>query len=262
MCIALIAYKYHRDYPLIILSNRDEFQNRPTICAHFWTEYPHILAAKDMEQGGTWFGINKNGRIALLTNFRGPGEMDPKKKTRGFLVIDFLKQNTPPSTYLRELRHTARLYNGYNLIFGDLEQILFYNNVKEIIKRLDTGIHVLSNGVLDEMWPKCIRLKKLFLESISTCSPISINSLFNILTDKKRFPDHQLPDTGVGLDKERFLSPIFIKDPTYGTRTSTILTIDHQRAVRFIERTYQPARDDIWEQREFSFIIGQPTTII
>ncbi len=38
-------------------------------------------------------------------------------------------------------------------------------------------------------------------------------------------PDAALPDTGVGLDRERWLAPAFIRTPdaSYGTRCSTLL---------------------------------------
>jgi uncharacterized protein with NRDE domain len=110
MCISLIAYKYHPDYPLIILSNRDEYHSRPTLSAHFWREYPDILAGKDLYQGGSWLGINKNGKITLLTNYRAPGQQDPQKRSRGQLP-DTEKKDFYPYFYKRSyLRHKDLYY--------------------------------------------------------------------------------------------------------------------------------------------------------
>ncbi len=226
MCIALIAYKYHPLFPLIILSNRDEFHSRPTKEAHLWKDRLNILAGRDMKDGGTWFGVNiKNGKIGLLTNFRSLDHMDPNKDSRGELIINFLDNSLGPEKYLLILRNRAKTYNGYNLIFGTIEKLYYFNNVKSISRIIKPGIHVLSNGILNEMWPKCKKLKELFLQVIEPDKEICVSALFDILTDTTTFPDEELPCTGVGIKMERFLSPIFIKDKNYGTRTSTILII-------------------------------------
>ncbi|GAB6161826.1 NRDE family protein [Desulfothermus naphthae] len=256
MCIALIACNFFNDYPLIILSNRDEYHNRPTERAHFWKDYPDILAGKDLEQGGTWFGINKqNGKIGLLTNFREPGE-ERNKHSRGALVVNFLINNYLPEHYLSLLKKSKKNYNGYNLIFGTKEKLYYFNNVKSISLHLSKGVHVLSNGILNEPWPKCERLRELFLQLTRDCTTIpSVEKLFTILRDDTTFPDEKLPDTGVGIKLERFLCPIFIKDPKYGTRTSTVLLMKKNNWVSFIEITYLRGTDKINGYREFSFYI-------
>jgi len=256
MCIALIAYNFFDNYPLIILSNRDEYHNRPTKMAHFWEDYPDILAGKDLDQGGTWFGINKkNGRLALLTNFRRP-KQDPNKCSRGALVVNFLIKNHSPEEYLSSLKDSAQKYNGYNIVFGTTKKLFYFNNVKFLSTSLSKGIHVLSNGILNEPWPKCVRLKELFIQATKNPpNDLSIEKLFNILKDDKKFPDKDLPNTGVGIKRERFLSPIFIKDQEYGTRTSTILIIEENNLVRYIERTYERGTDKVNGEREFCLLL-------
>ena len=257
MCIALIAYNFFDNYPLIILSNRDEYHNRPTKRAHFWEDYPDILAGKDLDQGGTWFGINrKNGRIGLLTNFRRP-KQDPNKCSRGALIVNFLIKNHLPEEYLSYLKNSAPKYNGYNIVFGTTKKLFYFNNIKLISVSLSKGIHVLSNGILNEPWPKCVRLKELFIQTTKN-SPdnLSIEKLFNILKDDKKFPDQNLPNTGVGIKLERFLSPIFIKDQKYGTRTSTILIMEKNNLVRYLERTYVKGTDKVNGDKEFCFFIN------
>ncbi len=255
MCISLIAIKYHSNYPLIIISNRDEYHSRLTKSAHFWDEYPGLLAGKDLEAGGTWFGINKSGNIALLTNVRTSNKKDTNKKSRGLLVVDYLKGNISQDEYLLYLTSTQDMYNGYNIIFGNYKILYYYNNIKNISKILTKGIYIISNGTLNEMWPKCKRLKELFLTTVSpTSKSVDKETLFEILKDTTQFPDQLLPDTGVGLKKERFLSPIFIKDYTYGTRTSTVLLVDKFKNITFIEKNYIPGTDTVKEQKNFSFI--------
>ena len=78
--------------------------------------------------------------------------------------------------------------------------------------------------------------------------------VLNILDDTSPAKDEELPDTGVGLELERMLSPIFIKSEKYGTRSSTIVTVDKQNNVRFVEKTYF-ANSGRFSNRDFNFII-------
>ena len=68
--------------------------------------------------------------------------------------------------------------------------------------------------------------------------------LFESLYDDRKANDDALPDTGVGIEKERMLSPMFIKSPDYGTRCTTILLVDYQNQVLFSERTYNTSTFD------------------
>ena len=62
--------------------------------------------------------------------------------------------------------------------------------------------------------------------------------LFAALADRASAPDALLPATGVPLDWERMLSAPFIVSERYGTRCSTLLTIDCDRRARFQERSF------------------------
>ncbi len=254
MCICLVAINYHPDYPLILLSNRDESFDRPTLYAHFWNDQTQILAGRDLKDKGTWLGVSKQGRIALLTNYRSPDSNDPNKKSRGALVVDFLKNPIAPHNYIEVLKNTKTLYNGYNLIFGEIRDLYYYNNFFDIWSKLNEKINVLSNGTLNNNWPKCKRLKDLFLKNVSN-KKININVLFKILIDTKSFPDHELPDTGIGILKERFLSPIFIIGKDYGTRTSTVILFNNKGNIQFIERTYKPGTTEIETEKYYFFDI-------
>lgn len=254
MCICLIAKDFHPDYPIIILSNRDEFFHRPTLTAHFWEDNEKILAGRDLKDNGTWLGVTKTGKMGILTNYRAPHLNDPTKNSRGALITDFLKNDIEINDYLKLLKETKTIYNGYNLIFGKFTDLYYYNNIFDIWSKLDNKINVVSNGILNDKWPKCIRLKELFLKNISH-KKIQVDHLFKILTDTKTFPDHELPDTGVGIVKERFLSPIFILGNDYGTRTSTIVLFNNRGWLQFIERTYKQGTKEVDIEKNFSFSI-------
>ena len=67
MCLILFGFKASKDYPIVLAANRDEFYDRPTAPMSFWREQPSILGGKDLEQGGTWLGINKKGKFKFIS---------------------------------------------------------------------------------------------------------------------------------------------------------------------------------------------------
>jgi len=240
MCLLVIAYKHHSKYPLVVLANRDEYYDRPTAPAHFWKEAPELLAGKDLRGGGTWLGITTSGKIAAITNFRDPKSIKPNAPSRGLLVRDFLIGSQNPLQYLLSLKETASGYNGFNLVVGDMEEIYWYSNKAPGIIRLTKGIYGLSNHLLDTPWPKVVKAKQRLAELLMSCELPPDEAFFNLLMDRTQADESELPDTGVGLELEKILSPIFIRSPVYGTRSSTLILVDNQGVVRFVERTYNP----------------------
>lgn len=238
MCLILLAYRVHPRYPLILAANRDEFYQRPTVPAAFWESEPHLLAGRDLKSGGTWLGISRIGRIAALTNFRDPHSVRDNAPSRGGLVTDFLLGNMPPAEYLEILRQRSQVYNGFNLIFGDQEQLFVYSNRGNVPPLLQPGIHGLSNHLLDTPWPKVTRGKRALAEILAHGKQPAVEDIFALLVDCTLPDDSLLPDTGVGLETERLLAPLFISGPTYGTRSSTLIMIDENALVTFSERTY------------------------
>ena len=243
MCLLLLALKSHPVYKLVIAANRDEFYDRPTAPPSFWNDRPDLLAGRELRAGGTWFGISKKGRIAAITNYRDPASIKSNAPSRGELVSDFLTGDEKPEEYLASLDLKAGAYNGFNLIVGVKDQICWYSNRGKGTRSLIPGIYGVSNHLLDTPWPKVSR-GKASLENILSNNPItSPETLFHILLDRSIPDDDNLPDTGVGLEWERLLSPIFISSPHYGTRSSTILLIDRNDHVTFMERTHIPNQD-------------------
>jgi len=238
MCLILLAYQVHPRYPLILAANRDEFFQRPTMPAAFWESEPQLLAGRDLKSGGTWLGITRTGRIAALSNYRDPRSVRDNAPSRGGLVTDFLLGEMPPTEYLDMLRQRSQEYNGFNIIFGDLKKLLYYSNKGEVPPLLPPGIHGLSNHLLDTPWPKVTRGKKALAEILAHGRQPAVEDIFALLADCTLPDDSLLPDTGVGLETERLLAPLFITAPTYGTRSSTVIMIDENAFVTFCERTY------------------------
>ncbi len=250
MCLLLVANKVHPKYKLIIAANRDEEYARPTEKAGFWNDHSNIIGGRDLKDGGTWLGVSTNGKFAAVTNFR---DLDKKENapSRGMLTKNFLTGSDSPLEYYEQIKKNAAEYNGFNLVFGVLNEIYFFSNKNGEISKLEKGVYGLSNCLLDTPWPKVEKGKDM-LRKILNIEPLRLDSVFNLLLDKKQADDKQLPDTGVGLELERILSPIFVKTEGYGTRSSTLVLINNHNEVNFIEKTYNPV-DDRLEETKFNF---------
>ncbi|MGS2721221.1 NRDE family protein [Paraglaciecola aestuariivivens] len=253
MCILFVAINQHKDFPVIIAANRDEFFKRDTAPSHFWPEHQDVLAGRDLQAGGTWMGINKQGYLAALTNIRDPHKLDANARTRGELVSQYIKQ--PKQDYQTQLSSTRQHYNGYNLLFGPWHKLAVYNNHLNSLQYLTDGYYGLSNASLNSPWPKVSRGVNKLKNYCQSNQVVQHQDLFTLLKDKQQAPDHSLPNTGVPLDWERNLSSIFITGETYGTRSSTVLTISHQNQVSWEERSYSNTGDRLSTQ-SFQFSIN------
>jgi uncharacterized protein with NRDE domain len=237
MCLIFIALKKHPVYKLIVATNRDEFYQRKTAPASWWPEDPEILGGRDLEAGGTWLGVNKNGRMSMVTNFRDPANIRADAPSRGYLVSDYLQSFVAPEEYAQKVAAVKHQYNGFNLIVGDTNTLLYQSNYGDGIAVLTEGIYGLSNHLLDTPWPKVVNGKTAFTEMISD-QDLSPKQLLEFLHDERVANDEQLPDTGVGLVRERALSAMFIKTNGYGTRCSTVMLVDYNDNISFTERVY------------------------
>ncbi|MFD1205233.1 NRDE family protein [Sporosarcina contaminans] len=253
MCLINFHFQDHPIYRLIVAANRDEFYERPTAPAHFWEDQPHLLAGRDLSQHGTWLGITKNGRFAALTNYRDPSEQKKEIRSRGEIVTAFLDSDMTAAEFLKSLQLKRSEYAGFNVIAGTVDELFYYSNVENEVKEISAGTHGLCNHFLNTPWPKVIKGKMDLHRIVEQKRAIQPSELFGVLQHAEPFPDEQLPNTGVGKQLERILSPLFIKSEGYGTRSSTVLLIDHENTITFVERTY---RDGIFmEERSFSFRI-------
>jgi len=238
MCLILFAFRHHPRYPLVVAANRDEFHERPTAPASWWDTTPPILAGRDLRCGGTWFGVSREGKFAAVVNYRDPDARRTEAPSRGMLVTDFLLGRAPCEVFLDNLRTKGNLYSGFSLLFGDTEHLFCHSNQGETPALVQPGIHGLSNHLLDTPWPKVSRGKEHLNKLLSGDREPDVPDLLDLLTDRSLPEDHLLPDTGVGLEKERLLAPLFISGKGYGTRSSTVLIIGLDGTVSFTERTW------------------------
>lgn len=240
MCLIAVAWQRHPDYPLVIAANRDEFHARPTQAATFWAEHPGLCAGRDLEAGGTWLGITRGGRFAAITNRRGH-PAPPSARSRGLLTLGFLLGTAPAGDYAESLRADCDAYAGFNLLAGELDGELWYlgNDAGPALHRLEPGVYGLSNAMLDTPWPKLLGAREELAALL--CGEPEPEAVFALLADRSLPPDHELPDTGVGIEYERRLGPRFICSPDYGTRTSTCVRAHRAGWVELTERSFDAA---------------------
>jgi len=236
MCLILVAWRVHPDYPLVVAANRDEFFARPTAPAAFWQDAPQVLAGRDLDARGTWMGVTRTGRFAALTNFRDPAQNRKGVPSRGGLVADFLCGNEKPTDYLKRIALGSRQCNGYNLLVSDGATLWWSSNMGGAAHSLEPGVYGVSNHLLDTPWPK-VGAGKTALSGAIDRLPDD-QALFELLQDDGIHPDEHLPQTGIPLDWERLLSSAFVKSPDYGTRGSTVLCIGQDGWASFDEQTW------------------------
>jgi uncharacterized protein with NRDE domain len=238
MCLVVFAYDHHPDYWLIFGANRDEFRNRPTEPARYWSSAPHVLAGRDRQAGGTWMGVTTTGKFAAVMNYRDPRNKIVDSPSRGKLVSAYLLETSlTPEVYQSTLLRDGRQYNGFNLLFGTIDKLYYFTNRGNSSGLIPPGIHGISNHLLDSRWPK-VDIAKSRLDAIVKHENFDPEEIFSALSDPVPFADNLLPDTGVGLERERMLSPLFINDEEYGTRSSTVVLAGRDGKVTFIERTF------------------------
>lgn len=237
MCLILCGYETHPRYRLVIAANRDEFRARPTAPASWWDDAPGLLAGRDLEKGGTWLGLTRRGRFAAVTNYREPAVERADAPSRGSLVRDFLESRGEVESYLAGLMSAGAQYNGYNLLIADGGRLAYHSNRGGEPMLLAPGIYGISNHLLDTPWPKVLRGKARFaglLERHDDSLPT--DELFTLLADSTPAPDEELPETGLPIELERMVSPIFTVGEEYGTRCSTVVTVSREGEVYFEER--------------------------
>lgn len=249
MCLIVFAWQVVPAVPLIAAANRDEYYAREAAPAAPWPDQPRIFAGRDLKAGGSWMGVSQGDtkadpqadaqadpqssagsvppRFAAITNIRAPQEHKEDAPSRGQLVSDFLAGSMSPAEYVEHIRPRADAYNGFNLVIGDRDTLIWYSNKGGDDPRngqpLAPGIYGLSNATLDSPWPKVLKTKAQFASLLCLGAPD--DAYFEMLADTTRAPDLRLPETGVPLEVERLLSAVRIESPGYGTRTSTVVKV-------------------------------------
>jgi len=210
MCLILVGWRTHRNFPLVVAANRDEYHARPASRAAFWPDHPGILAGRDLQARGTWLGVARNGRFASVTNYRG-GHDPSAAESRGSLVSQFLADGISPEKYIEDTKPGG--YSGFNLLLADRDELWWLSNRDGGSKRLDPGTYALGNLLLDT--PEVLDVRARF-----AAAPVAIEPLFSLLATAK------------------------IVAPAYGTRCATVALADNAGRMQFAERSFDASGAD------------------
>lgn len=245
MCLVAVAWRVHPRWPLALIANRDEAHARPSAAAGFDPDARDVYGGRDLVQGGGWLQLSRGGRLAAVTNVRAGRSAETAPQSRGWLVRDFVRGRADAGEFTAALDAQAGDYGRFNLLVHDGAQLVCASNHPAYSAGpVAPGMHAMSNGAFDAPWPKGVfatRALQAWLESplsdTATPGADTIEPLFTALRDTTRAPDESLPDTGVGIDLERMLSPPFVLDAGYGTRCSTVVLAGGSELL-FAERRY------------------------
>lgn len=210
MCLILVAWQEHPQFPFVVAANRDEFHARPAAPAAFWADHPGILAGRDLQAGGTWLGVARTGRFASVTNYRGGLDPDAAE-SRGALVSRFLLDDRSPRDYVSNVNPAS--YSGFNLLVGDGKELWWLSNRDGGSRRLAPGVYALGNHLLDT--PEVQEVKSRFARTA-----VAVEPLFALLATAR------------------------ILNDSYGTRCSSVLLAGSDARLQFAERPFDSSGAD------------------
>ncbi|MFC9896984.1 NRDE family protein [Nocardia sp. NPDC127579] len=259
MCLVLLGWRAHPEYRLIVAANRDEFYTRPAEPMRWWPEVPGVLAGRDLGAGaaiGTWLGLfSERARFAAVTNVRDPQGVRGDARSRGALLLDYLRdrEHRAAGAYLHDVAAAPDDYNGYHVVVSDLRSLWWHSNRADAAPaELAPGFHGLSNGRFlasaapgpaaelrapERIWPK-VRAGVDGLRKVVETEPGAVQRYFDVLADRTEAPDEQLPGTGLPLALERAASARFIAHTVHGTRASTVLLVREDGTFEIAERSF------------------------
>lgn len=255
MCLIAFAWKAHPSHRLLLVANRDEFHARAATPLGWWTDRhaPDVLAGRDLQEGGAWLGVSRSGRLAAVTNVRGPDAAERRPLSRGQLVADFLRGSETAPSFSDRLEHEAQAYGGFNLLVYDGTELRYLTNRPRFMTEdVAPGVHALSNAQLDTPWPKA-RAARAAMDGVVARAHVDDDAdetaLLAVMAGRTPAPDEALPLTGVSLEMERLLSSPFIHAPAYGTRCTSLVRIGTDGHVSFLERRFDATGQSLGDTR-------------
>ncbi|MEQ9463732.1 MAG: NRDE family protein [Haliea sp.] len=247
MCLIVFAWKVRPAFPLLLAANRDEFHRRATAPSGFWPEHPDLLAGRDLEAGGTWMGVTRQGRFAAITNYRDPGRTQPAPRSRGELPLAFLTGTGSPAAFLRGVEERAGDYAGFNLLVGDTAGLWYFSNstAEHRPRALAPGVYGLSNAQLNTPWPKLARARQR-LEPLLDSPSLDHEALRRAVSDRSLADEADLHPLGLRETMDRLLSAQFIVSQDYGTRSTTSLWLQQGGRAGGVTASWEELSFDPW----------------
>ena len=229
MCTLAVYVRTSDGLPLVVAANRDEFLDRPTAEPQHIAWDPCVFAGQDLAAGGTWFGVNEHGIVVGLLNRRDPRGPDPALRSRGLLCLQVLQCRSPAEATALLAGIDGDAYNQFNLLVADAEAAYVVTNParRMAIEALPPGVHLLTNLALND--PTCPRIAKSsqLFRAVELPPPEDAAAVVPALREI-------LADHTTALDpRTDIIDTLCVHLPGYGTRSSSIVTVDASRRLRY-----------------------------
>ncbi len=238
MCLLVIAWNVHARYRLVLAANRDEFHDRDAAALARWADAPSIVGGRDLRAGGTWLAADDRGRLGVVTNYREMARRRRSAPSRGGLIPGYLSSAAGPDDYLRGIELDAAGYAGFSLLLADRDSLWYASNrADRFAQPLAAGVYGLANHALDTPWPKLERVRARLIELLAEPA-LDRAAMLAMLDDRTPAPAHASLSTGLPPEWERALSSPFVLHADYGTRCSTLVTIDYDGHTQLFERRF------------------------
>jgi len=236
MCLVVVAQEAAARYKFVMAANRDEQHARPTRAARWWPEPPELLGGRDLLAGGTWLGVDERGRVAAVTNVRD-GTPRTAPRSRGALITDYFRGDEPAASFAARAAADGASFAPFNLLLFDGAELHYASNRAPAV-RFPPGVHALSNAPLGVHWPKVLSAGSGATEILKRDDPLE--PLFELLTER----------SGEAAAEERYRRAHFVVGPVYGTRCSTVILLDTDGTLTFVERSFDAGGLRIGEVRQ------------
>jgi uncharacterized protein with NRDE domain len=236
MCLIVLAHGASTRFPLVLAANRDEDYDRATHDAHHWSEAEDVVGGKDALYGGTWLAVRRGGRFAAVTNLRGA---ERQKRSRGFLVRDFVTGDMDVRSYSSSIARDAHEYAGFHLLAGNVAGELMYIT-PETQTPLPPGIHAFSNAPAGEEWPKTVHAAQSMTNAL-------------VISDVEALVDELMHFLCTPRGTGSVESEVFIGGDRYGTRSSTVV-VATESEILFAEQTFIRGGAPLGERRLFCLV--------
>lgn len=252
MCLLTFKIDTESNYPFVIIANRDEAYKRESAPIHRWDDMPHIIGGRDLLAGGTWLAITDSGRFAALTNQPFTKHKPVGLISRGALITDFLNSDISASDYVKELRLNRMKYDGYNLLFGSIDDLYLYDNVLDEFKSFDQGVHSVSNTKDDLSSFRQSESERQVSKLLVDGKKPDADQLITLFQDRNPNPNFNLFPDHLEKEMARNSSSIFIRNnKDFGTVSTTAIIVDRDGHASMKEVRYNSEEVTLVSEEQF-----------
>ncbi|XJS11330.1 NRDE family protein [Aerococcaceae bacterium WGS1372] len=243
MCLITFRYDQDSEYPFVLIANRDESYQRESLAIHRWEDKPTIIGGRDLKAGGTWLAMNDEGKFAAITNQPFTQHEPVELTSRGILITDYLSSDLTPVAYAEHLRKQRFHYEGYQLLFGTVDNLYVYNNVSDSFIDLDQQLYSISNTQDDLSSYRQEKSERQLMELLTQTNVLNIDVLIHLFQDQEVNPNFKNYPRQLNKEYARAASSIFIqRDDVFGTVSTTAILINRQGEVKMKEVKYDPKK--------------------